>query len=324
MLMKIAIFDVDAEKKTFFEKILGEIDVQYSSQEFTQEMAEKNCDCEILAIRINSKISSEILEKMPNLKCIATQSTGFDHIDIEACRKRNVAVCNVPLYGEYTVAEHTFALILALSRNVHKSYVRTIKGDFSTEGLQGFDLQGKTLGVVGTGHIGLHVIRIAKAFSMKVVAFDVLENNFLADVLGFSYCSFDEVLENSDIITLHVPHSVHTHHMINSESIQKIKPGALLVNTARGGVVDTKALIQALDEKILAGAALDVIEKEEKILHSEKNEEIIKNHPLLFRDNVVFTPHIASQSKEAQQKILQTTAENILNFIAKKPSNLLS
>jgi D-lactate dehydrogenase len=321
--MKIAIFDLDNEKKDFFQDILKKNDVQYFHQPLTKEIAANVSDCQIISIRIHSKITEEILALLPNLKCITTQSTGFDHIDLKACQSRGINVCNVPLYGEYTVAEHTFALILALSRNVHKSYVRTIKGDLSTEGLRGFDLQGKTLGVIGTGHIGLHVIRIAKAFSMKVLAFDVAQNDFLADVLGFSYKSFDEVLASSDIITLHLPHNKHTHHLINEKALRKMKPGALLINTARGKIIDTEALAKALDENILAGAALDVIEKEEHLIQADKDDEIIRKHPLLFRDNVVYTPHIASHSKEAQERILQTTADNMLNFIEEKPTNFV-
>jgi len=239
----------------------------------------------------------------------------------------------VPYYGENTVAEHTFALILALSRNVHKAYVRTLKQDYSIEGLKGFDLKGKTLGIVGAGNIGMHVIRIAKSFSMHVLAYDSKPDNFLAEVLHFKYASLPEVLANSDIISLHVPDNENTHHLINKDSIKKIKKGAILINTSRGGIVDTQALIEALDKKILAGVGLDVLEgeeliKEEKQLLSDPKKaeyfgQIMRDHELLNKDNVVFTPHIAFYSQEALERILDTTVENINNFISGNPQNLV-
>ena len=232
------------------------------------------------------------------------------------------------------MAEHTFALILALSRNVHKSYLRTVRNDFSIDGLQGFDLKGKTLGVIGAGNIGLHVVRIAKGFGMDVIVQDTHKNNFLAEVLGFEYTSnLEELLSKSDIITLHLPENKHTHHLINRKNIHRIKKGAILINTARGGVVETEALIEALDEKILAGVGLDVLEgeeliKEEKqLLYDQKNPHkfrtLIRDHILIDKDNVVFTPHIAFYSKEALQRIIETTGENIVAFVENEVKNVV-
>lgn len=281
-----------------------------------------------------SHISAAILKKTPHLKLIATRSTGFDHIDIAACKKRGIAVANVPFYGENTVAEHTFALILALSRKVHQAYFRTIKGDFSLEGLQGFDLKDKTLGIIGTGHIGIHAIRMAKGFGMNVLAYDVVKNNFLAETLGFSYVPFDQLLQKSDIISLHAPYRKETHHMINKGNIRKIKKGAILINTARGALVETEALVLALDQGILSGAGLDVLEGEElikeerQILSKEYPVDhlktLLQNHILLNRENVVITPHIAFNSKEAFNRILETTVNNINAFIAGKPENMVA
>jgi D-lactate dehydrogenase len=274
---------------------------------------------------INSVVNADVINALPNLKLIATRSTGFDHIDKVACIAKGVRISNVPYYGENTVAEHTFALILALSRNVHKSYLRTIRNDFSIEGLKGFDLNGKTLGVIGTGRIGMHVIRIAKGFGMHVLAFDVYKNVFLSDVLHFKYAELDELLEKSDIISLHMPYMESTHHIINDETIHKMKPGVLLINTARGGLVDNNALIRGLDERIIGGAGLDVLDGEElireekQLLHntdqsSEKLEKLLKNHLLLSQDNVVFTPHIAFYSQEALERILDSTMASIESF----------
>ena len=303
----------------------------------TAEAIGKNTkDAEIVSIFIESRVNSDFLRHFPKLRFIATRSTGFDHIDLGACRKRDIAVSNVPVYGENTVAEHTFALILSLSRNLRKAYLRTMQNDFSLKGLMGFDLKGKTLGVVGTGHIGLHVIRMAIGFGMKVVAYDVKENKFLSEVLGFEYCALDELLSRSDIISLHLPFMPSTKHMINKDSIKKIKKGAILINTARGGLIDTDALIAALDKGVLRGAGLDVLEEEEylreekrlveaesKAEHWERLQASLKNNTLLHRENVIYTPHMAFYSKEAVQRILDTTVENIRGFIGGSPVNRL-
>jgi D-lactate dehydrogenase len=263
---------------------------------------------------------------MPHLKLITTRSTGYDHIDLEAARENDVLISNVPTYGEHTVAEHTFALMLALSRNIHKSHVRRLRNDFTVEGLKGFDLQGKTLGVIGTGKIGTHVIQIARAFEMKVVAFDTFPSEELATKYGYAYCTLQEVLRQSDIITLHVPYIKETYHLINKENIKLVKPGAILINTARGELVDNAALLWGIDNKILAGCGLDVIEGENLIqeekellytnsMSAEKMTELIKDHMLLSRDEVVYTPHIAFFSEEALQRILAMTIENITVFV---------
>ena len=280
---------------------------------------------------IYSKVTAERLARLPNLKLIATRSTGYDHIDLAECRRRGVTVCNVPAYGENTVAEHTFALILALSRKVHEAFVRVRAGDFSLDGLRGFDLKGKTIGVIGAGHIGLHVIRIARGFGMNVLAFDVRRDRFLAEVLGYEYVDLDVLLERSDIITLHAPYQAQTHHLIHRGNIDRIKRGAILINTARGGLVDTEALLEALRQGILSGAGLDVLEGEEAVyeesallgdsVNPERLRQAIQNHLLLKTPNVVFTPHNAFNSREALERILDTTIDNIAAFAAGAPRN---
>ncbi len=289
---------------------------------------------EMLSVFIYSRLTASVIKRLQGVRFIATRSTGFDHIDVAACRSRKILVANVPTYGENTVAEHTFALILALSRNVHKAYVRTVKGDFSLQGLQGFDLKGKTIGVVGAGRIGLHVIRIAKGFGMEVLAFDVHKDHFLSEALDFQYAAMPELLSRADIVSLHVPYGPHTHHLMNRQSFTQMKRGALLINTARGGLVDTNALVWALDEGILAGAGLDVLEGEElvkeerqlleKDFPKERLITTIRNHILLHRENVVITPHIAFDSREALQRILDTTLTNIRGYLEHAPVNLVS
>ncbi|MFC1703541.1 NAD(P)-dependent oxidoreductase [Candidatus Omnitrophota bacterium] len=295
-------------------------------------------DSVVLSTFINSKVDKKVIDSLPKLKYITTRSTGFDHIDIEHARSKGISVSNVPTYGENTVAEHTFALILSIARNLKKSHFKVSEGDFSIKELMGFDLKGKTIGVVGTGHIGLRVIKMAVGFCMKVLAFDPMQNHFLEEVLGFKYADFETLLKESDIITLHAPHNKKTHHLINEDNIKLIKKGAILINTARGALVDTLALTKALDEGILAGAGLDVLEGEDIILEEkqllmrkkkelynpEKLQLMLRNGFLLQRENVTFTPHTAFYSKEALQRILDTTCQNIKGFLEGNPANAVN
>lgn len=329
--MKIAFFEITEADEEYLKPLFLEHEVFFSPDPLTEENASRVAEYDIVSVFIYSLIDKAVLATLKNIQCIATRSTGFDHIDMDICKERDIAVLNVPYYGENTVAEHTFALILALSRNVHKSYARGLKGDFSMDGLIGFDLKNKTLGVIGTGHIGLHTIRIAKGFGMHVLAFDIHHDIFLSEILHFNYVSLDEVFARSDIITIHAPHNEHTHHLINKENIGKIKRGALLINTSRGGIVENEALIEGLDKNILSGAGFDVLEGEEymkeghqclyrncspiQMLQREQNKN------LLSRDNVVFTPHIAFYSKEAIDRILETTQQNITQFILGREEN---
>ncbi len=290
-------------------------------------------EAEILSVFVHSRVLPAQLDRMPKLRLISTRSTGYDHLALDACVDRGIHVSNVPRYGENTVAEHTFGLILSLSRKIHKAYQRTVAGDFSLQGLEGFDLKGKTLGVIGAGSIGLHVIRIAKGFGMQVIAYDAKPNPLIAEVLDFDYVKLGELLGRADIISLHAPLIPSTQHMINSETIQLIKRGALLINTARGGLIDTDALLKALDDGILSGAGLDVlegeelIEEEERLMREPESGEklriLIRQHILLRRPDVVITPHMAFYSREAEERILAITVDNIRAFLAGHPQNLV-
>ena len=281
---------------------------------------------------MGSKIDKQILQRIPGLKLIATRSTGYDHIPIEECKKRGIAVANVPSYGEYTVAEHTFGLILTLSRNIHKAYYRMkFSEDFSYKGLEGFDLRGKTLGVIGAGHIGLHVIKIGRGFGMNVLVTDKNQSSLLEEVLNFRYVELEELLKNSDVISLHLPYMPQTHHLINRSNLKLIKKGAILINTARGGIVETEAIIEGLDRGIFSGVGLDVLEgeqlirEEKEVLTEEHSQDELKlllsNHILMNREDVVITPHNAFNSREAVQRILETTRQNIEAFLAGKHLN---
>jgi len=287
--------------------------------------------CEIASVFVYCQVTGAVMGHMPALKLIATRSTGTDHIDLEAARGRGIAVCNVPEYGANTVAEHTFGLILGLSRKIFLAHDRVREADFRLAGLRGFDLKDKTLGVVGAGAIGLHVIRMARALSMEVLAHDVRESAILAEVLGFRYAPLEEVFEQSDVISLHAPLVPATRHMINRESLARMKRGILIVNTARGELVDTEALVEALDSGQVGGAGLDVFEGEESVKEEsellygdrEPPSELRPLRSLLQRDNVIITPHMGFYSREALRRILDTTVANILAFERGEPQNLV-
>ena len=332
--MKIAFLELhDWEEAYLRERVDGAHTVVALREVLEDKHLTQIADAEVVSPFIYSRLDAARLAMLPKLKLIATRSTGFDHIDVAECAKRGITVSNVPSYGENTVAEHTFALILALSRKVHEAFVRVRAGNFSLDGLRGFDLKDKTIGVVGAGHIGLHVIRIARGFGMTVLAYDVRRDHFLSEVLGFTYADLDTLLGRSDIITLHAPYNKHTHHLISHDNVGKIKRGAVLINTSRGGLVDTEALLKALDDGILAGAGLDVLEGEEAIYEEsallgdatnpERLRQAIQNHLILKHPNVVFTPHNAFNSQEALERILQTTADNIAAFVAGAPKNVV-
>ena len=289
----------------------------------------------ILAIFIYSQIDKKVLSQLPNLKFITTMSTGFDQIDLKACQEKNIKVSNVPFYGENTVAEHTFALILALSRKLPVSLEKAKKYDFTLDNLRGFDLKGKTLGIIGLGHIGEHVARMAEGFEMKVIVYDPKKNLKLAKKFGVKYVTLDYLLSHSDIISLLAPYNKNTHHLINKNNIKLIKKGAYLINTARGGLVETQSLIIALNKKILAGAGLDVLEeecfiKEEKELLAKPFQKkidlktILQDHLLIQDQRVVVTPHNAFNSEEALRRILDTTVENIRAHLKGKLINVVN
>ena len=334
--MKVACFETATWEKRFLARAFKQqkLSARFDRSALLEDNAQDATGAEIISVFIYSKLTAALLRKLPSLRFIATRSTGFDHIDLRECRKRRITVANVPSYGENTVAEHTFALILALSRNIHKAHVQTMKGDFSLAGLEGFDLKGKTLGIVGAGRIGLHVVKIAKGFGMNVLVSDVHKNLFLKEVLDFEYAPLEALLRQSHIVSLHTPYSASTHHMMDRKAFSLMRRGSLFINTARGGLVDTEALVWALDSGILSGAGLDVLEeeslvKEERQLLSkdfskEKLANALRTHILLHRENVVITPHIAFDSKEALQRILETSVQNIAAFISRNPINVVS
>lgn len=331
--MKVACFELqDWEKDYVQQKFSQTINISFNSETLTAENVSTAKDADGIVVFIYSSINKEILDQMPDLKFIATMSTGFDHIDIEECKRRNIVVSTVPTYGENTVAEHAFALIFAISRRLIESHDRVKEGNFSPTGLTGFDLFGKTLGVIGVGNIGSHVIRIAKGIGMDVLAYKRTPDPKLAADLGFAFVTMDELLSQSDIITVHVPYGKETHHMLNQEAFSKMKDGVVIINTARGSIIDTTALVNALQAGKVAAAGLDVLEEESMIreehelLHKEFPIEdlktVLEDHMLLNNPKVVITPHNAFNSREALMRILRTTEENINGFLSGQPKNL--
>ena len=331
--------EVENEAKTLFEEAFAEHEVL-----FVDRLDEVPEDTEIVSVFITEKIDSSFLDDHPRLRLIATRSTGCDHIDLDVCERRGVGVANVGSYGENTVAEHTFALILALSRRLRDSERAVRTGRFRRERLRGFDLRGKTLGVVGAGRVGLHVIRIGNGFGMRVLAFDDSAHAFYSELLDFRYVDFAELMRESDVITLHVPLTPTTRHMINREALALCRPGLLLINTARGGLIDSSALIEALDSGRVAGVGLDVLEDErvfrggatqvlsEKIAERVRSSagrmiretsaqrvaefsKLVAHHRLLNRPEVVLTPHVAFNSHEAMERLTGVTMENINSYL---------
>lgn len=335
--MKIAFFGVkEQEKKQYLEKNLSSHKLTFFEHCIAEDNLPKETDFEVISIFVDCIVTKKVIDALPNLKLIAIRATGFDNVDNDYAKQKGILVTNVPDYGSHTVAEFTFGLILSLSRNIPEAIFRIkFKTDYSYEGLRGFDLYHKTLGVIGTGKIGKRVISIAKGFEMNVLAYDPYPNQDLANEIKFEYTSLNNLLEKSDIITIHCPATEETKHLINKDNIFKMKKGALLINTARGSIVDTDALYQALKKDHLAEAALDVLEeekelKEESSLFVKKEispvetKTLLENHLLINLPQVIFTPHMAFYTKEAEDSILQTTIENINSFLENKPINVVN
>ncbi len=333
---QIAFFEVEKWEEDYLKKGLKDFKLLFFQDNLEEVDKKVIKDISVLSPFIYSKVDKKVIKDFSNLELVTTRSTGFDHINLKDCKKNNIKVTNVPFYGENTVAEHTFALILSISRKIHKAYERTSRGDFTLDGLRGFDLKGKTIGVIGGGHIGQHVIRMAKGFEMNVLVYDPFRNNKLAKRLGFKYTTLNSLLKNSDIITLHAPYNKKTHHLINLKNLKLIKDGAVLINTSRGGLIDTTALVKGLSSGKFSGLGLDVLEEEKFIIKEEIEllsskfynfakkdskkdlQTIVEGHILLKSDKVVVTPHSAFNSQEALERILDTTVDNIKSWYKKK------
>ncbi len=301
-------------------------DVTLVEEKLSPDNVEEYADAQILSTFVYSDCSKEVLTHLPQLKLIATRSTGFDHIDTDYCKEHDITVSNVPEYGSNTVAEHTFALMLSLTRKIYQSVSQAKQLNFDHAQIRGVDLFGKTLGVIGLGKIGINVLRIARGFGMNIVVNTRTHDQKLREEYGFNYVELDELLRSSDVISLHLPLVAETKHIINKENVNKMKKGCYLINTARGGLVDTEAVIEGLNSDILAGVALDVLEEEKElteeaaILTPRFNKEadmktLVMDHYLINHPKVLITPHNAFNSIEALYRIEKTTIDTIKGFV---------
>ncbi|MBP9850519.1 MAG: hypothetical protein KBC47_02400 [Candidatus Peribacteraceae bacterium] len=292
-MTQIVFLEVDAEDRTLVASEFPDA-VIFEGPKHDQELIEACKDAEIVSCFIHSPFPENVLSKLPKLQLLCTRSVGYDHIDYAACKKRGVTVCNVPDYGSHVIAEHVFALILSTLRHIPEADKKVESGVFDYHGLRGIALRGKTLGIVGTGKIGRVAAEIAHGFGMKILAADQCRTVDIVEKLGVTYVSMDELLRSSDIVTLHVPETKETNHLINAAAFELMKNGAVLVNTARGGLIDSEALLTALKSGKLAYALLDVLEHETNF---ERSKELVA-HP-----NVVATPHIAFYADDSMKNM---------------------
>lgn len=322
--MKTIFFEVQPWEQPALETAFP--DVQIVSDPLSDKNVESYADAEIVSCFVYSSLPKEVLAKLPNLKYIATRSTGFDHVDTTYAKEHNIAVSNVPEYGSRTVAEYAFTLLLALAKKLHPSIHQMQDCNFNHNALQGMDLFGKTIGIIGLGKIGTETVKIAKGFGMNVLVNARTQNPEQAQELGFTYADMPKILAQSDVISLHLPDTKETHHIMNAEAFAQMKKGSYLINTARGGLIHTEALLQALENGTLAGAAIDVVEEEKNLseeveilsshsTHPADFKTICMNHVLTRHPKVIVTPHNAFNTKEALGRITQTTIENIQAFL---------
>jgi D-lactate dehydrogenase len=336
--MKIAFFEIEGwEEKILSAAFKAEdgFELTISKEKIEPFSVPADKSFEILSVFVDSRLTKEVIGMFPNLKLIVTRSTGYDHIDLAACSEKGIAVAYVPGYGDNTVAEFAFGLLLNLTRKIYLGIDRIKEyGSFSLDGLRGIDLKGKTIGIIGTGRIGKEMIKIANGFGMKAIAYDVFPAKDLEEQLNFRYQTLEEVLSNSDVVSVHTPYMKETHHLLNTSNIPLMKKGSYLINTARGGIVETAAIVAGLENGTLAGVGLDVLEEEgetkdelEFLSKARPNEEelrtIIENHVLMKMPNVLITPHNAFNSQEALERILDTTLGNVRGFIEGKKINLV-
>ncbi len=278
---------------------------------------------EILCIHTSEKITTEIVKQLPQLKLIVTRTAGVDHVDLPACEKRNISVISCPGLNAESVAEFAVGMIISMARSLPSVILSNNKKQFS-KSIFSTELAGKTLGVVGTGAIGMRVIKFMRAFDMKVVAFDIKPNQAMAKEFGFQYVSFDKVIKQSDVISLHMPATKETYHAINAKTFQAMKEGVMIVNTARGSVIDAQALLAALKSEKVSRIALDVLEDEQFVFGSVtknltvRQKELFKfNQALLKHPQVYITPHIAHQTEESEGRIIKHAVQAIKDFQAK-------
>jgi D-lactate dehydrogenase len=315
--MRIAFYSAHGFDRQFFDEHNTKAghELFYIEARLSEATAPLAAGCEAVCVFVNDNVSGAVVDQLAGLgvKVIAARSAGFNHIDLDAARRHGIPVVRVPAYSPYAVAEHTVAMIQTLNRHTHRAFNRVREGNFALDGLLGFDLFGKTVGVVGTGKIGAVFARIMLGFECEVVAFDPMPNAELRE-RGVQYLELPALLRKSDIVSLHCPLTPATHHMIDAAAIATMKPGVMLINTSRGGLVDTRAVIDALKSGHIGQLGLDVYEEEADLFFEDLSGQVIQDDVfarLLTFPNVLITGHQAFFTKEALRAIAMTTLDNV-------------
>lgn len=315
--MKIAVFSAKPYDKKSFDKVNAQFgyELVYFDARLKEQTVQLAEGFDAICIFTNDVVNQSVIEGLHRLgiRLIALRCAGYNNVDLDTCTKLNIAVVRVPAYSPYAVAEHTLALIMSLNRKTHRAFNRVREGNFSLEGLMGFDLHGRTIGIIGTGRIGLCAARIFKGLGCRVLAYDyqVPEEGL---EIGIEYVELENLLKQSDIITLHCPLTEQNYHLINENLIAQMKDGVMLINTGRGGLIDTQAVIQALKCGKIGALGLDVYEEEKDLFFQDRSSTIIQDDiftRLLTFPNVLITGHQAFFTEEAMSNIALTTLENI-------------
>ena len=318
--MKIAVFSTKSYDQEYFEKYKNkyDYDVSFFETSLNNETAGLTQDFDVVCVFVNDTIDKTTIKLLSEhgVKLIALRCAGFNNVDVESAKKHKIKVVRVPAYSPEAVAEHAMALILTLNRKTHKAYNRVREGNFSLKGLIGFNIHGKTVGVIGTGTIGANFCKILKGFGCKIIAFDIAKSDELMD-LGVEYLPLDDIFEQSNIISLHCPLNEHTKHIVNKKTIALMKEGVMIINTSRGALIDTVAVIKGLSDKKIGYLGIDVYEQEENLFFEDLSERIIQDDLILRLNsfpNVLITSHQAYFTKEAMDEITTTTLKNIAAF----------
>ncbi len=318
-MIKVAFYDAKAYDMPSFEKYgkLHDVQFRFLETKLNEDTVELANGCDAVCVFVNDSVNKAVIDRLHEMgvKLIALRSAGYNNVDIRSAFGK-VHVVHVPAYSPYAVAEHAIALLLTSVRRIHKAYNRTRDFNFSLNGLTGFDLHGKTVGVIGTGRIGRIFIDICRGFGMNVIAYDY----YPAKDSGIEYVTLDELFSRSDIISLHCPLTDETRHIINDEAIGKMKKGVVIINTSRGGLIDSEALLDGIKARKVGAACLDVYEEEADIFFEDRSGHIM-NDELLSRlismPNVIVTSHQAFLTEEALNNIAETTVNNIISCFEK-------
>lgn len=326
MTAKIAFFGAKPYDRESFDGANGAFgfDIRYYKGHLTAESAVLAKDATAVCIFVNDTADEAVVEALreQHVPLIALRCAGFNNVDLEAAARDGITVVRVPAYSPYAVAEHAVALMLALNRKIHRAYWRTRDGNFSLHGLMGFDMHGKTAGIIGTGKIAKILIGILRGFGMEVLGYDPYPDEKFARETGMKYVPLDELYRRSDIISLHCPLTEQTRYMIDGRSIGLMKPGVIIINTGRGQLIHTNALIEGLKEKKIGAAGLDVYEEEGEYFYEDKSDKIIDDDVLarlLSFNNVIVTSHQGFFTREALANIAETTLSNIRDFVERRP-----